>query len=199
MSTLQIEYSTGDTASQSINDSYGEGYAVGQIFTTSGAFLLDSVALKMYKTAGATSSFSVSVVSLSGGAIPLLGTPEFTAARVAEAYGDTNNLGTDTGGTWLTFDMSSAAETLAASTGYAIVVAYAGGTEIHWRTDGTGTYADGRCMHYQADPAQWGEWVGTVDAMFKVYSGYVFTPPDAGPTKKWLIGAAEDALWYEDV
>ena len=200
MATLEIECATGDTTAGDITDSWGEGYAMCQIFTTVGSFDLDSVAMKMYKTAGATSAFQVYVVSLTGGEPPLLGTPEFTAATLANVYGDTNDLGTDTGGAWVTFDLSGDSVTLAATTQYAIVVAYSNGPGvIHWRYDTTGTYTGGKAMHFQADPASWNDYVGSVDAMFRVYSITGFSPPAGRATVRRLIGAANDALWYEDV
>jgi len=197
----EIEYSTGDTVGYTSVDATGEGYARGQLFTTVGSFLLDSISLKMYKSADATSSFNVDVVTLSGGVPPLIGTGAYTAARVATKYGDTDDLGTDTGGTWVTIDFSSLAVTLDATTQYAIVVWYSNGGSktIYWRADNTGTYAGGKLMSYQADPAQWNDIGGDVDAMFKIYAGYVFTPPTAGPTKKRLVAAAASSFYYEDI
>ncbi|MBW2604709.1 MAG: hypothetical protein JRE28_10415 [Deltaproteobacteria bacterium] len=197
----EIEYSTGDTVGYESVDSTGEGYARGQLFTTVNSFLLDSISLKMYKSADATSSFNVDVVTLIDGEPPLIGTAAYNAAIIASKYGDTDDLGTDTGGAWITVDFSSPATTLDADTQYAIVVWYSNGASktIYWRADNTGEYAGGRLMVYQADPAAWGEISGTVDAMFKIYAGYVFTPPDAGPTKKRLVAASENALWYENI
>ena len=197
----EIEYSTGDTVGYESVDSSGEGYAKGQLFTTVGSFLLDSISLKMYKSADATSFFNVDVVTLSGGAPHLLGTMDYNASVVAFKYGDTNDLGVDTAGAWITIDFSNLAVTLDAATQYALVVWYGdgGSKTVYWRADNTGTYAGGKLMMYQADPVQWNDIGGDVDAMFKIYAGYVFTPPIAGPTKKRLISVAEDALWYESI
>jgi len=197
----EIEYSTGDDASYESVDATGEGYAKGQLFTTVGSFLLGSISLKMYKSADATSSFNVDVVTLSGGAPHLIGTMDYNASRVATKYGDTDDLGTDTDGAWITIDFSSLAVTLDATTQYAIIVWYSNGGSktIYWRADNTGTYAGGKLMTYQADPAQWNDIGGDVDAMFKIYAGYAFTPPVAGPTKKRIVAAAASSFYYEDI
>jgi len=197
----EIEYSTGDDASYESVDATGEGYAKGQLFTTVGSFLLGSISLKMYKSADATSFFTVDVVTLSGGAPHLIGTMDYNASRVATKYGDTDDLGTDTDGAWITIDFSSLAVTLDATTQYAIIVWYSNGGSktIYWRADNTGTYAGGKLMTYQADPAQWNDIGGDVDAMFKIYAGYAFTPPVAGPTKKRIVAAAASSFYYEDI
>ena len=168
-------YSTGDDAAVDI---YGANWYA-QTFTTSEAYSISSVRLKIYRL-GEPGTATVSIRETDDGGDP-------TGGDLCSGTINANTITTDTSGGWYEVEFSSNYD-LEASTQYAVIVrAVAGDSSnyVGWRYDSTGTLADG---NYEASTNGGMSWTANTsyDFMFstwgddvlevisgKVFSGYL--------------------------
>jgi len=108
--------------------------------------------------------------------------------------------------TWSTISTLSPSISLTSGVKYALVIDGTADEIFYWYTDDDSSvdrYAGGEPF---VDLGAGAGWVARsspnqTDHSFRVYSGaaYVFTPPVDIVTYRRLVGAAEDAIWYEDI
>lgn len=130
-----------------------------------------------------------------------------TGTVLASGTTSGNTLTEDYGWTWRTITLTTN-PTLSASTEYAIVLSCAAADESNfvywWMNDGTVPItsllaAQRRSFRSQNGGATWLLLSTLTACNYEVYDNYSFSPPVGMPTKRRLIAAAHDKIWYEDV
>ena len=167
-----------------------------QTFTTTGAYTISSVMLKLYRVS-TPGEITVTIRTTSGG--------EPTAVIVATGTTDGDTLTIDTSGEWreITFVTPGS---LNATTVYAIVVSVPGAEatkKIHTRAENAiSTYANGRMFQSSDAEANWdagGPGIANWDIVFKNYGGGILAdhaPVDKKYSKR-LVAIGDNEVWIE--
>jgi len=192
MSIRYDYYNTGDTGSNGFDD---ERWGA-NTFTVSEAFVIESVKLKLLRSATqAPGTITVSIRATSAG-VP-------TGADLISGTTDGDSLTTDAGGEWreITF---SAQRSLSAGTQYAIVVRCSapevgGDYPLKWRVDGAApAYSDGNYCWSTDSGANWSLLGSDADHMFECWgSGDLVLAAAEKTTVKRLVVFASNKAYYE--
>ncbi|HEB26573.1 MAG TPA: hypothetical protein ENI05_02185 [Porticoccus sp.] len=209
MAELIVDYNDGDTdVGTNVYRSGGGTYFIwAQVFLTPSAFNVGSIRVFALRSSGASAGTITAYItavdgndkptgaSLGSGSVDLM---SITATDIANPEN----------GEWVTFTMSSTVS-LNNGTKYAIVLACSGVNPINsifWVRDANGSYSDGKAYSNDSASPPVGDltWTahnsGLDDFLFEVYND--FDPPASGPditTKKRLVVAANNKIWYEDI
>jgi hypothetical protein len=168
-----------------------------QNFIPAASYAIGSVKLPLARV-GSPGIVGVSIYAVDGSFKP-------TGAALAAGTTNGDTLTDDYGWTWRTITLSTN-PTLSAGTEYAMVVSCAESDEENyaywWFDDGTTPIASPpaaqrRSFRSQNGGSTWLLLSTLTCTNFEIYDNYTFTPPSAGPTKKRLIAAAYNKIWYE--
>ena len=157
---LKDYYNTGDDSSVTVGTS---SYLVAQTFTTSSAYDLNSVKLKLWRhVSNAPGTLTIDIKATDGSSHP-------TGASLRSGTTDGDTLTTDSGGEWREITLASVLS-LTNATKYAIIITQSTGTAgaFGWRADGSSpSYAGG--AYERAGNPTWFTNTG-VDLMFETHT-----------------------------
>jgi len=186
MATQKENYTTGD---DSFRSCYGANVFIGQTFTTTSAYRIGSVKLKLYRV-GNPGTLTLSIQGTSADL------PD-DSDLVSGTYSG-NTLTDDSGGEWAEFTFSSGYE-LTDATKYAIVLKAASGDAsnyVAWRADNSSPSYSGGVYVYTTSGA--GNWQAgaAFDMMFDNYTFLVSSVDDKVYSKK-LVAIGNNEVWHE--
>lgn len=159
-----------------------------QTFTTSEAYDITEVQVKLYRNASVTGTVTLSIRATSGN-LP-------TGADLVSTTKAATDITTSSPGEYYTFTFASA-YTLTSGTVYAIVIRVSDGSgaaKLSWRGEnpGAGTYSSGRQCYSTTSGSSWTGTTG--DYTFKTYKATI--PLDKTYSRS-LVAIGNNEVWYE--
>ncbi len=161
-------------------DSYTLDPQAAQTFLATGGYRLVQVSLYLKKA----NSTQGGIVRVDLYSVDVAHKPNVLLVALGTINATTEPVGTR----W--HDLSIDAYDLTAGVEYAIVATPSQANTFGWMDENAASYTNG--VGYTKVGIDWVEWC---DFDFRCYAG--FSPPSSGPTKKRLIAAANNKIWYE--